>query len=220
MASTSAVLNKALRELVAPLLRQAGFQHVDARRAWCWRADSISIFHLRAVGNYFSSVTGWPPGSIVVSLGLFFTFAPRPPRLSEDAKGRPRPEEYQAHMRAPLECGLDQSALLAGLPNPAERRRRDIWWVDPSGACAHEVALDVSARLANRGLPWLQEVSNPHLALKAVEADHDSFLKFSKAAFLAKHIGDRESWERYDGLAEAEARRIGHTIDRGTWTGA
>jgi hypothetical protein len=52
-----------------------------------------------------------------------------------------------------------------------------------------------------------------------VEKERDCFGKFTKAALLAHRIGDEARWRKYDALAEAEARRIGHDLDRSTWLG-
>jgi len=51
-----------------------------------------------------------------------------------------------------------------------------------------------------------------------VEAEHDCFVKFAKVALLARRLGD-DRWRKYDALAETEARRIGHSLDRDTWLG-
>jgi hypothetical protein len=219
MISTSALLNKALRQHVAPLLREAGFGHVDARNAWSWGEDCIWVFSVRAVGNYFSQVTGWPPGSVGVWLGVFFTFTPQPPGLKVDGRGRLCPPEHMCHMRSHLDCGLDQSARARALRSPAERQRTDIWWVEPDGDHAGEVAQDIARSLRKHGLDWFKHVSDLPSALASVEATHDCFVKFSKAALLAKRIGDEDRWRKYDGLAEAEARRIGQSLDRATWCG-
>jgi hypothetical protein len=219
MASTSALLNRSLRRRVAPLLRESGFQQVDARNAWSWRGESIRVFQIRAVGSYFSGSTGWPPGSVCTWLGVFFTFTPQPPGLKHDEQGRSRPQEHLCHMRSHLTCGLDQSARVRVLPNPLERRRNDVWWVEPDGSNADEVADDVAASLVAQGLPWFERASSPRNALALVEATHDCFVKFALAALLARRIGDDERWQRYDGLAEAEARRIGRSLDRETWSG-
>ena len=219
MASTSAMLNRPLRARVAPILREAGFEQVDARNAWSWRGDAIWVFNVRAVGNSFSGVTGWPPGSVGVWLGVFFTFAPRPSRLTIDDQGRPRPAEYLCHMRTHLAIDVDQSRRTAHLRNPAERKRTDIWWVQPDGANADEVASDIAESLRHHGLPWYASASNVERALEVGEAQHDCFTKFSKAAFLARRLGDEERFLKYDALAEAEARRIGHSLDRESWLG-
>jgi hypothetical protein len=219
MTSTSALLNKSLRQRVVPLLREAGFQQVDARNAWSWRDDCVCVFNIRSVGRYFSEVTGWPPGSVCVWLGVFFTFTPRPTGMKHDAQGRQRPQEYECHMRSGLSRGLDQSARIRVLHNPAERQRTDIWWVEADGSNADEVACDIAAAIVAQGLPWFAQASNLRSALAMVEAMRDSFIKFTMAALLAKQIGDTERWRTYDELAEAEARRIGQSIDRETWTG-
>ena len=219
MTSTSALLNKPLRQRVAPLLREAGFQRVDARNAWWWRDDFICVFNIRSVGSYFSGVTGWPPGSVCVWLGVFFTSAPQPSGMKRDEQGRLCPQEHWCHMRSQLARGLDQSARIRTLNNPAERQRTDVWWVDPDGSNADEVARDIAATVVMQGLPWFMEASNPLTALAMVDAMHDSFTKFTKAALLAKRIGDLALWRTYDERAESEARRIGQTLDRETWTG-
>jgi len=217
MTSTSALLNKPLRTRVCPILRTAGFQQVDARHAWSWRNDFIWVFNVRAVGAYFSGVTGWPPGSVCVWLGVYFAFAPRTSGLKTDDQGRLRPAEHLCHMRSHLECGLNQAERTRTLANRTERDRTDIWWVDPNGGNADEVAADIARSLAVDGLSWYSRVSNPEHSLALVEGQHDCFSKFTKAALLARHLGDEARWQKYDALAEAEARRIGHSLDRSTW---
>lgn len=219
MATTSALLNKPLRKLVAPILREAGFQQVDARNGWSWRNDLIWVFNIRAVGNYFSGVTGWPPGSVCAWLGVFLTFAPRPNGMKIDDQERLLPTEHLCHMRTHLVSGVDQSSRIRLLGNPAERERRDIWWVQPDGENVDEVASDVARSLQNAGLPWYARVSNLESALRLVEGERDCFVKFVKVALLARRLGDDERWRKYDALAEAAARRIGHSLDRNTWLG-
>jgi hypothetical protein len=153
--TTSGLLNKALRVHVPPILRTTGFQYVDARNAWHWRTeDCICVFNIRAVGSNFSEVTGWPPGSVGVWLGVFFTFTPRPTGMRVDDQGRLRPAEHICHMRSELVSGVDQSSSTRHLFNPAERERKDIWWVEPDGSNADDVARDVSRSLLSQGLPW------------------------------------------------------------------
>ena len=219
MTSTSALLNKPLRAQLFPILRNAGFERMDARNAWSWRGDFIWVLNIRAVGAYFSRVTGWPPGSVGVRLGVFFAFGPHPSGLKSDEKGRLRPPEHVCHMRSHLVRGIDQSEFTTTLHNPAERCRMDVWWLEPSGVNAEQVARDVAMAMVSQGLPWYSKVSNAKSALELVEERHDCFVKFTKAALLAKYIGDEQKWRRYDALAESEARRIGRSVDRGSWFG-
>jgi hypothetical protein len=217
--STSAPLNKPLRTLVVPILRDAGFQQVDARNGWSWRNDLIWVFNIRSVGSYFSGVTGWPPGSVCAWLGVFFTFAPRPGGMKVDDRGRMRPAEHSCHMRDHLVRNVDQSSRMRRLWNSAERERTDIWWVQPDGENVDEVASDIANALRDHGLPWYARASDLESALGLVEAGHDCLVKFAKAALLARRLGDEDRWRRYDALAETEARRIGHSVDRDTWLG-
>ena len=52
------------------------------------------------------------------------------------------------------------------------------------------------------------------MALAEVEASHDCFVKFDKAAHIARALCDRERWQKYAFLAEAEATRIERPVDR------
>jgi len=199
---------------------QAGFQKIDARKSWHWQDRSIWIYDVRAIGNYFSQVTGWPPGSVGVWLSVYFTFAPQPAGMKLDKLGRWLPPEHMGHMRMHLDCRLDQSRLVRHFSNPTEQRRTDLWWVDPDGENADEVAGDIAVSLFDQGLPWFRNVSDPRTALELVTADpRGSLIKFQKAAFLARELGDEEAWRSYDYLAEAEAVRLGRSTDRAIWYG-
>jgi hypothetical protein len=219
MPSTSALLNKPLRSTVAPLLRESGFQHVDPRNGWCWRDDSIWVFNIRAVGGHFSGATGWPPGSVSVWLGVFFTFTPRPLGLKTDSQGRLRPPEHACHIRSRLHTSLDQSSYVQQLRTSPERKRTDIWWLQPDGGNAEEVARDIAAALLRDGVPWYKQNADLANALERARAEHDCFTKFVRVALLAKRVGDHALWREYDALAEAEAFRIGRSQDRSTWFG-
>lgn len=214
MPSTSAIVNRSLRETIGPLLRDAGFTKIDPRNGWRWLDKAIWVFNIRSVGNYFSSVTGWPPGSVSVSLGVFYTFMPRDLQLKADDHHRPLPAEHQCHTRANLECGLDQDGPKGRLANPAERRRKDLWWIEPDGANTKAVASDIAISLHEFGLPWYSSNSNLASALAHLEGGRDCFVKFDRAALVARELGERDRWLKYAALAEAEANRIGRTVDR------
>lgn len=218
MPSTSALLNKALSKRVSPVLRDAGFQQIDARNGWLWQDNSILVFNIRAVGAYFSGVTGWPPGSVGVWLGVFFMSSPPQSVIKVDDQNRLRPKEYECQMRSHLDYGLDQSGRIGRLPDP-ERRRTDLWWVEPDGSNADEVASDIAVSLFDQGLAWYREHSDPGGALALMESARDCFFKFHTCAVLARFVGDDDRFRKYDELAEREARRMGRSLDRTTWVG-
>jgi hypothetical protein len=153
--STSAPLNKPLRTLVVPILRDAGFQQVDARNGWSWRNDLIWVFNIRSVGSYFSGVTGWPPGSVCAWLGVFFTFAPRPGGMKVDDRGRMRPAEHSCHMRITSSATSISPADAAPVEFGRARANRHL-----VGAARREnvdeVASDIANALRDHGLPGMR----------------------------------------------------------------
>ena len=116
-------INKLLTKRLSPILRENGFSKVSARRSWGWSDKCVLVLQVRAVGSYFSSVTGWPPMSVGVWTGVYYDFIPfngnKPPNL--DDKGRLIPNEAYCHMQSHLSCSLDQSRFTHKLSNPAER---------------------------------------------------------------------------------------------------
>src|ERR1700722_14081599 len=121
----SAIINKSLRKYVSPELRAAGFQKVDARNGWTWTSDCIRVFNIRALGSYF-----------------YYPFIPRVRPGKSDDKGRILPAEYECHMRSHLGRRMPLPEGVSRLNNPAERKRKDIWWLEPDGSNADEVAID------------------------------------------------------------------------------
>jgi hypothetical protein len=204
-----AIVNRSLRATVSPVLRESGFAKVDARNGWRWLDKAIWVFNIRAVGSYFSDVTGWPPGSVGVWLGIYYPFMPTDVRIKTDDEGRLLPLEHVCQMRTHLDCGLQQTERTHHLQNPAERRRADLWWVEPDGSNATAVAADIATRLRSEGVPWLARHSDLPAALDEVERERDCLVKFDKAALLAREIGDLDRLRRYAALAIAEAARIG-----------
>lgn len=214
MASTSsAIVNRALRAQIAPVLRDAGFAKINARNGWRWVDKTVWVFNIRAVGNYFSEVTGWPPGSVGVWLGVFYSFMPTDLRVKISDEGLLLPAEYQCQMRSYIECTLDQSQHLRRLPSPAERNRKDIWWIEQDGSNAASAAADIALAITRKGIPWFQAHSDLAATLSEVEKSRDSFVKFDTAALLAREIGDRAKFLKYAEQAHAESQRIGQSID-------
>jgi len=211
LSSPSAIINKSLRKHVSPVLREAGFNRIDARNGWAWREQLIWVFNIRAVGRYFSDVTGWPPSSLTTWLGVFYRFIPEPPAdaLKKDRSGESKPAEYHCHMRTHLDRLVDQASLLGSLPNPAERERQDIWWISAGGEQAELVAADISLALLRDGLPWLHRVSDLKSVIREIEAERDCLHKFYRAHHVARALGDQKKANHYSDLEAAERERIG-----------
>ena len=215
--SPSSVVNKALRRHLSPALRQAGFERVDARNGWSWQTEQcIWVFTVRAVGSYFASSTGWPAASLTAWLGVLYAFIPQRSPLRRDPTGRLLPAEHECHMRSHLELTHSQLERTSVLKNPAERTRRDIWWVAPDHSNVDEVAASITQAF-QASLPWFRRCSNFEAALADVAAEHDCFNKYVLGAYLARTVGDRPLAEKFRLLAEREGARIHILPDPGRW---
>lgn len=218
MPSLSAIVDRSLRREVSPLLRKAGFQSVAARHAWSWRDDCILVFDVRAVGTHFSQVTRWPPGSVGVSLGVYYPFAEPVPAsdIKTDRRGRLSPAEYQCHIRADLHRVALEPVRPSALPRYA-RRATDLWWVKPDGSNADEVADDIALALSRKGLRWFDKFSDLGRAYLSVKRERNYLTKYALAFFLAQRLGDKVAAERFHARAAAEARDLAEDGDVSTW---
>lgn len=216
MASPSAVINRSLRAHVSPALRRAGFEDIDARNGLAWKGPCIRVLIVRAVGGYFSQVTGWPASSVNVWLGVHYTFIPPSPRIQVGEDGRLRPKDVDCQRRSHLER-RSAGRPLRTLSNPAERERQDLWWLEPDGSNADDVAKDIAEAVDGPGRAWFEAGSDLSRVLAEVEAEHDCMNKYVFARYLARELGRGEVERNYEALAEREARRIGSKPEPGGW---
>ncbi|NHM33577.1 hypothetical protein [Neobacillus terrae] len=87
-----------------------------------------------------------------------------------------------------LYCNLDQSIYTVSLDNPAEKKRNDIWWIDPDGSNIEEVINNIKQSFLSDGLVWFLKNTDLKTAFKEIESEHDSFNKFYKARYFAEHL--------------------------------
>lgn len=217
MPKSSPLINKAFRKYVSPVLLGFDFNKVDGRNGWAWKEYATLVFHIGAVGSHFSDVTGWPPSSVCVWLGVNYSFIPSLGITKLDHAGRILPREYECHMRSHLERMINQDYLVKPLINRVERKRLDIWWVNPDGSNSMEVAMDIAKSFETRGIKWYNKCIDLESALQLVEKEHDCFIKYVRAAYIAKQVGNTSKYEKYRKLAEDEGKRIGRIPDNKQW---
>jgi hypothetical protein len=203
-------INKVIRKLLSPTLKENGFSKVNTRNNWGWHGDCIWVLNLTAVGKYFSDVTRWPSMSIHVNIGIYYDFVPprEDDKIKLGSKGEILPKYYDCHLQKELYCNLDQSKYTKRLPNPAERERNDIWWIQPDGSNINKVLEDIRESFLNDGLTWLRKYTDVRTAFSEIEKEHDSYLKFYKIRYFAEHLNDNEKLEEYNKLFEQEKKRI------------
>lgn len=204
-------INKAIRRQLSPVLKQCGFTRVRTRHNWGWHGPCTWVLDIRAVGNYFARVTGWPPLSVVVSLGVFYEFVPLglPRTLELDPNGKPLPLDVDCQQRSVLHRGLDQWQHTQRLKNSAEQARTDLWWIEPDGTNVGVVVQDIEQRFLAVGLPWFERMTDIPTVYTEVKQEHDCFMKFSRAAYLAKYLARDDEYQEYRSKMENEAHRIG-----------
>lgn len=190
-----------------PLLNQHDFDIVGPRSSWKFLANCTWVVKIEAVGRYFSDVTGWPPSSLSVGVGVLYRFIPHRD-LKRDPQGRELPQEYDCHVRWLLSRTVGQDDHTRVLSNPADRKRRDIWWVNQNGSNAQIVAPDIAMQIGIVGIPWLQAFSDLKEALDRIDRYRDCYNKFYLAAAIAGELGEHQAHERYQSLLEAEAESI------------
>ncbi len=209
---STAEINKVLRKTLSPFLRENGFSVVQARKAWGWHDHCVWVLNIRAVGKYFSQVTGWPPMSVGVSTGIYYDFIPeegRSPYVHVDAQGRLCPDEVACHIRSHLEITLDQQSYQSQLTNLVERRRKDIWWIAPNGENVSRVVEDIADSFMTHGIGWYIYHTDLVNAFSEIERGHDCLIKFYQAAHFARHLGYEAQYQEYLKRLERERERIG-----------
>ena len=131
---SSPEINKVIRQRFSPILRQNCFTQVKTRLNWGWDGPCTMVLIVRAVGGYFSDVTGWPSMSLNVQLGVWYDFIPSDYShgVKTISNWRPLPQDHECQERSHLNIGLDQRLHTQWLINPAEQVCTDLWWVQLS----------------------------------------------------------------------------------------
>ena len=203
-------INKVIRKSLSPILKENGFNKVNTRNNWRWIDQCIWVLKIGAVGNYFSEVTGWPPMSIHVELGIYYVFIPSSEEIKKGTNGELLPKEYQCHLRKELNCNLNQSNYTRHLDNPADRTRTDIWWVEPDGSNVNEVIRDIGKSFVEKGLNWYKNNTDLETAFNTIENQlNDGYDKYYKAKYFAEFLKQEEKFDMYNYLFEQEKKRIG-----------
>lgn len=198
-------INNELRTILFPTLKEYGFEKVSVNNSWQWSKDCIFVFNISNVGNYFSEVTGWTPLSLTATLGVFYSFIPLDDEnIKVGKKGELLPSYDQCHRTFDLRCSLDQSAYLDLLDNPAEKNRNDIWWIDLEGENLSDVIRDIKKSFVIDGIPWLDQYTNLEYVFSEIEKENDSYNKFYKAKYFAKHLNKKDKFIKYSSLFEVE----------------
>lgn len=148
-------IDKMIRKNLSPSLKESGFTKVDTRHNWAWMEECTWVLDITAVGKYFSDVTGWPPMSIHVDLGIYYNLIPtNEDNIKIEKNGILTPRSHQCHLQHQLLSTIDQDMYTSTLSNAAERKRKDLWWVKPDGSNLEEVIENLKHSFLTEGIDW------------------------------------------------------------------
>ena len=139
-------VNRALREVVWPALKQRGFKRRTARTAWRDGSDQIDLVNFQSFNSYNAGVLGLTTFSFAVNLGVFARC--RPTAQIKERDGALWPAEYDCDFRRRLNRRLRQS-----------HDHADIWSVAADGGNLDAVVEDARDVLLEEGLSWFDQLS-------------------------------------------------------------
>lgn len=160
-------IDKSIRKTIFPSLKENGFAKVKGRNAWGWHDDCIWVFNIRPVGKEHSMVTSWPEVSLTVYLGIYYTYLPHIRDAKMGENGLLYPKENECNRRSQINCSYDQFKYTEFADcNISEKKRRDIWWIEPDGSNLCEVVNDINNGFLNYAVKWFKEKSNKELTMQ------------------------------------------------------
>lgn len=159
----SSVVNKEIKSIIRPMLQEAGFSQFSTRTAWRYGDKKIDVLNFQSFNSYLANSVGCTTYSFCLRLGCSFEAIPRGERIKQ-REGYLRPEEYECHFRSTLLKTIRQSNL----------KRRDIWYVDPSGENVGEVIDDARKAIQEHGMPWFRRFSHLQEVLRTLLEDSES----------------------------------------------
>ena len=162
----SSVVNKEIKAVIRPLLKDAGFTQFTVRTAWRYAGERIDVVNFQSFNSYLANSVGCTTFSFGVNLGCSFNAIPRNKR-AKLKDGFFRPEEYECHFRLQLQKTIRQSDL----------NREDVWFVDSQGQNLNEVMEDARQEIRNTGLSWFNRFHDGNEVLRTLLEDSESRTK-------------------------------------------
>ncbi len=220
----SALVNRAVRSLAWPVLKDRGFTCFTSRTAWRDREQLIDIINFQSFNRYNADVLGCTTFSFAVNLSIYLADVPSDHPLPIRNE-RLRPAEYNGHIRRRLLPGHP------GLP-----KARDVWFVDEHGHNTSDVVAQAAAALTETAEPWFAAFGDRRTVLSVLRGvtappdegtwlpgAPDSAARNTSVGYLALALGDRaigvghlqRALEQYRGF-DAQNAKISRRFDRMT----
>jgi len=154
-------LRRTVLERVASVVEPRGFEPAAAGQ-WCrrtepvWRSVAVNFLDARHAATFHTTTA-----SFGVEVGVRFD-DPAPEAVLTGA-----PEPWRCDLRIALRRDFRQEPPSPQLPEP-DRRRRDLWWIDRSGAQVDAAAESAARVVLGRGMPLLRRFADPRRAVRTL----------------------------------------------------
>ena len=159
----SKTVNRLIRELVRPLLKEKGFVTFTARSYWRHKPDRIEVINFQSWNWYNAEVMHITTYSFAVNLGIYFLAIPGYLQFIKEKDGRLLPAEYQCHFRYRPNKALVQP----------ECRYPDLWYIDPEGEYLGPAVKDARDAIMGDGLAWFDRLSDKTAVLRILLEDEE-----------------------------------------------
>ena len=159
----STVVNKEIKSRVRPLLEDVGLSQFTARTAWRYSPGKIDVLTFQSFNSYLADAVGCTTYSFCIRLGCSLDAIPRYTRAKRK-NGYLRPEAHECHLRFTLQKSIKQSNL----------KRRDVWYVDPTGNNLAVVIADARKAILETGLNWFTRFQDQKEVLRTLLEDSEA----------------------------------------------
>ena len=182
-------VNKRIRAVVWPALKERGFEKRSTRTAWRQRAQCVDVINFQSFNSYTASGLGCTTFSFGVNLGIYFPCIAD--RAWSKTPSREWPQEFECHLR---------KTLIKRLPQPTFPRL-DIWFVDREGSNLEDVIDDALHVIESSGMDWFARFASLEAALEAFRSMPDVGESGQGTESFGGTIGSPARLEKIAGLA-------------------
>ena len=170
MDSKPALLDRAVKAQLWPLLKEHGFSRFTARDAWRFHADRIDVVHVQGFSIHDAGYTRRGLDSFSVDLGCHLRYIPSHAGAIREKDGLPLPQESQCPLRRRI-LDTRRRPFFAWLAAP--RRQRDVWPAGDRPAELEATLAQVRKGLLEQGLPWFARFAAPQELLRILLAEQE-----------------------------------------------
>lgn len=156
--SVNTILTKEIQSTVFSVLKEYGFETFSGRKAWKYFDNKIYLLAITGVGSNFSEVTGYPSISITSSINIYYINFPDNKECKKISKtGKRLPDETECHYRFSLEKINQQENIIKNIKHPIDKKRRDVWWIEPNGNNIESVMSDIIQAIKTQALKLVEK---------------------------------------------------------------